>query len=75
MRTVPWASNLLTEFQRERRERLFSLVPPHVPPCEQFGYDLDEEFREKNQEKKNKQRSPEEPFEGLVGGCQMPLSS
>jgi hypothetical protein len=54
-RTVPWTSNLLTEFQRERKERLFSLVPPHhVPVGTQFGYDLDENFREKNGKKQKK---------------------
>ena len=74
VRTVPWTSNLLTEFQRERKDRLFSLVPPHVPVGVQFSYDLDEEFREKNGEKHKKHRCPEEPFDGLVGGCQMPLS-
>ena len=56
-RTVPWTSNLLTEFQRERKERLFSLVPPHhVPVGTQFGYDLDENFRERNEKKKKMQR-------------------
>ena len=53
-RTLPWASNLLTEFQRERKERLLALVPPHVPMGTQFRYDLDENFREKKQEKAKK---------------------
>ena len=69
VRTVPWASNLLTEFQQERMERLFSLVPPHVPVGVQLGYDLDDAFR-----KKNENKQPEKLFEGLVGGCQMPLA-
>ena len=64
VRTVPWASNLLTEFQQERKERLFSLVPPHVPVGVQFGYDLNDAFR-----KKNENKQPEKLFE--VGGCQM----
>ena len=39
MREVPWASNLLTELQRERKKRLFSLVDPsHMPQREQFGW-------------------------------------
>jgi hypothetical protein len=74
-RTVPWTSNLLTEFQRERKERLFSLVPPHhVPVGTQFGYDLDENFREKNEKKQKKATLPEKPCGSLVGECQMPLS-
>ena len=74
LRSVPWASNLLTEFQLERKERLLSLVPPHVPVGVQFGYDLDEDFRKKSEEKKKKQPSPEKPFGSLIGKCQMPLS-
>jgi hypothetical protein len=38
MREVPWTSNLLTERQRERNEKLFSLVDPdHIPMREQFS--------------------------------------
>jgi hypothetical protein len=73
-RTLPWASNLLTEFQRERKERLFALVPPHVPVGTQFRYDLDENFREKNKKRQKNAALPEKPCGSLVGECQMPLS-
>src|SRR4051794_34745840 len=46
LREVPWCSNLLTELQRERRERLFSLVDPlHVLQCVQFGYSLNKDVK------------------------------
>ena len=73
-RSVPWTSNLLTEFQRERKERLFSLVPPHVPLGTQFGYHLGEDFRKKSEQKRKKQPLPEKPLGSLVGECQMPVT-
>jgi len=54
--------------------KAFVSCPAHVHVGIQFGYDLDEVFREKNEEKKKKQPSPEKPFGSLIGGCQMPLS-
>ena len=42
MREVPWASNLMTELQRERGEKLFALVDPHhMLQRDQFGWSLD----------------------------------
>ena len=42
MRVVPWGSNLSTELQRERKERLFALVDPlHMLQCEQVGYNAE----------------------------------
>jgi hypothetical protein len=71
VREVPWTSNLLTELQRERKERLFSLVDPHhVLQREQFAYDLDKDVAFWSR----KARPVEQPVDGVAGWCQMPLS-
>jgi hypothetical protein len=71
VREVPWTSNLLTELQRERKERLFSLVDPHhVLQREQFAYDLDKDVAFWSR----KARPVEQPVDGVDGWCQMPLS-
>jgi hypothetical protein len=72
-RSVPWTSNLLTEFQREHKEKLSSLIPPHVPMAIQFAYGMDEDFRQKSEEKQRKQRAPEKLSGSEIGECQMPL--
>ena len=67
LREVPWCSNLLTELQRERRERLFSLVDPlHVLQSVQFGYSLDKDVKFWSR----KARPVEKPVNGVLGWCQ-----
>jgi hypothetical protein len=70
MREVPWASDLKTELQRERWEKLFSLVDPyHMLQCEQFSWSLDKVNAFLSNPPKAK---PE--VEEKACGCQMPLS-
>jgi len=72
IREVPWASNLLTELKRERKERFFSLVDPHhVLQCAQFACDLDKDVAFIS---KRATSSVEKPVDGIAGRCQMPLS-
>ena len=60
---MPWASNLLTELQRERKERLFSLVDPHhVLQHVQFGHDLDKDVKFWSKEP----RPVEQPVDGIA---------
>lgn len=85
LREVPWTSNLKTELQRERKQKLLSLVDPnHVLQREQFGWSPDAMLNRCEQfgwssdallavlSKPRRVATPE--VEEKSCGCEMPLS-
>ena len=75
MRVVPWGSNLLTELQRERKERLFALVDPlHMLQCEQVGYNAEQSVDKCIKFWSKWPHPVERPIDGVLGCCQMPLA-